>query len=115
MLDTENADANYNNIIFTIKDTQLCLCHLFIDKRQTKNQKLLNILSKGFHRSVYWNDYKTKCETKNTTNEYKHFLKSNFVGVIRLFVFIYSNEDNKTNRYKAQRYYLGHVQFKVHS
>ena len=34
------------------------------------NQKLLKPLSKEFKRSIYWNEYKTKSETKNTTNEY---------------------------------------------
>ena len=40
------------------------------------------------------------------TNEYRYFLKSNFVGVNRLFVLVYSNEFNNAKRYKAQRYYL---------
>ena len=45
------------------------------------NQKLLKPLSKEFKRSIYWNEYKTKSETKNTTNEYKDFLKSNVFEV----------------------------------
>ena len=48
---------------------------------------------KGFERSLYWNEYKTKSEDKNTTNEYGYFLESNFVGVHRLFVLLYSNQD----------------------
>ena len=39
------------------------------------------------------------------TNEYKCFLESNFVRVNRLFVLIYSNEDD-AKRYTDQRYYL---------
>ena len=45
------------------------------------NQKLLKPLSKEFKRSIYCNEYKTKSETKNTTNEYKDFLKSNVFEV----------------------------------
>ena len=45
------------------------------------NQKLSKLLSKKFGRLVYWNEYKTQSENKNTTNEYRYFLKSNFVGV----------------------------------
>ena len=39
------------------------------------------------------------------TNEYRYFLESDFAGVSRLFVFVYSNADNG-KRYKAWRYYL---------
>ena len=43
---------------------------------------------------------------KNTTNEYRYFLKSNFVGVNRLFVLVYANEDDDFKRFKTRRYYL---------
>ena len=65
-----------------------------------------NILSKRFERSVYWNGYKTKSENKNTTSEYRYFLESNFVGVNRLFVLVYTNEDNNAKRFNAQKFYL---------
>ena len=59
------------------------------------NQTLSNLHSKGFVRSVYWNECKTKSETKTTTNEFRYFLESNFVvGVNRLFVLIYLNRDD---------------------
>ena len=38
---------------------------------------------------------KQKSENKNTTNEDRHFLQSNFVGVNTLFVLVYSNTDNQ--------------------
>ena len=44
-----------------------------------ENQKLSKLLSKGFERSVYWNEYKTESEAKTTANEYRYFLKSYFV------------------------------------
>ena len=56
------------------------------------NQKLSKLFSKGFERSVYWNEYKTKSKNKNTTNEYRYFLKSNFVGVSRGFGLVYLNK-----------------------
>ena len=34
------------------------------------NQKLSNLLSKGSERSVYWNEYKTKNENRNTTDRW---------------------------------------------
>ena len=36
----------------------------------------------------------------------KYFLKSNFLGVNRLFVLVYANVDDNAKRYKARRYYL---------
>ena len=39
-------------------------------------------------------------------NWYRYFLKSNFVGVKRLFVLNYSNEDVNIKRHKAFMYYL---------
>ena len=54
---------------------------------------------------MYWDEYKTKSRNKNTTNDLKYFLESNFVGVNRLFILAYSNADD-TEKYTAQRYYL---------
>ena len=48
------------------------------------------------------NEYKIKSENKNTTNEYRYFLESDFVGVSRLFVLVYSNQDDNAKRYKAR-------------
>ena len=45
-------------------------------------------------------------EVKNTTNDYRYFPESNFLGVNRLFVLVYSNAYNNAKRYKAKRYYL---------
>ena len=60
---------------------------------------------KTIERSVYWNEYKTS-ENKNTTNDYRYFLESNFVGVNRLFTLVYSNAGNDAKRYNAKNYYL---------
>ena len=67
---------------------------------------LSEFLSKGTERSIYWNEYKTKSENKNTADEYKYFLESNFVAVKRLFVLVYSNQDDNSKRFKAKAYYL---------
>ena len=83
-----------NNITFTIKDTKLCVPVVSLSAKG--NKKLTNLLSKGFEISVYQNRYKAKSETKITTNEYRNFPESNFVGVNRLFVLVYPNRDNNT-------------------
>ena len=63
-------------------------------------------LSKGFQRSKYWSEYKTKSKNKNTKNEYRYFRESNFVEVNRLFVLTYSNQCGNLKRYKVLRYDL---------
>ena len=68
----DNADANSNNIIFTIKDKKLYVPVLTLSAKD--NLKLTKHLSKGLERSVYWNEYKTKSENKNAANEYRYFL-----------------------------------------
>ena len=63
-------------------------------------------LSKEFERSVYWNENKTKSESKTASIEYKFFIKSNYRGIKILFVLPYLNYDNDRKSYKARRYYL---------
>ena len=56
----DNINTNPINIIFTIKDTKL---YVSVETLSAKNNKKLSKLhSKGFERSVYWNEYKTKSE-----------------------------------------------------
>ena len=102
--DNANGNNNENNIIFTIKNTKLYVPVITLLARD--NQKLSKLLSKEFEGSVYWYEYETKSENKNATNEYRYFLKSNFVGVKRLFVLVYKNDANNAKRFNAQKYYL---------
>ena len=68
-----NDNDRANNIIFTIKDTKLYVPIVTLSARD--NEKLSKLLSKGFERSVYWNEYKIESENKNATDEYRYFLK----------------------------------------
>ena len=99
-----NNNDNANNIIFTIKNKKWYVLVVTLSARD--NQKLSTLLSKGFERPVYWNEYKTKSGNKYTTNEHRHFIESNFVGVIRLFALVYANEGDNAKRFNAQKYYL---------
>ena len=62
-----NCKVELKLIIFTIKDTKLYVPAVTLSTRS--NQKLSKLLSKGFGRSIYWNEYKTKRSNKNTTKE----------------------------------------------
>ena len=63
--DKDNTDANLDNIIFTCKETKLYV-HL-VTLSSKDNQEISKFLRKGFERSVYENEYKTKSENENTT------------------------------------------------
>ena len=97
-------DDDNNDIIFTIKNTKLYVHVVTLSVRG--NQQLSKLFSKGFERLFYWDEYKTKDEYKNMTNEFRHFQESNFVGINRLFVLVYANENADSKRFKTERYYL---------
>ena len=99
----DNANANFNSIIFTIKYKIL---HVPVVTLLAKdNKKLSKYLSKGFEGSVYWREYKTKSENKNTTNEYRYFLEPNFDVVNKLFVLVHSDHNAGSKRFKTWTYY----------
>ena len=96
VVDNANGNNDDNNTIFTIKDTKLYVPVVTLSARD--NQKLSKLLSKGFKKSVHWNDYKIKSDNKSTTNEYIYFLEPIFVGVNRLFILVYTNEANNVKK-----------------
>ena len=66
-------NINSNSIIFTIEDTNLYVPVVTLSTRD--NKKSSKLFNKGFERSAYCNEYKTKSENKNTTNKYRYFLE----------------------------------------
>ena len=76
----EKDNVNFNKIILTMKNTKLYVPVVTLTAKDN--------LRKGFEKSVYWNKYKTKSKSKNTTNEYINFLEWNFVGVKGLFALV---------------------------
>ena len=104
----DNADADSNNIIFTMKVTKFYVPVVTFPAKE--NQKLSKLFSKESERSVYWNEYKTKSENKITRDKYRYFLQSSFVRVKRLFVLTYSYQETMLKVLKVddiiyQRYY----------
>ena len=95
----DNVNANSHNFIFTIKDTKLF--DPLVTLSAGHNQKPSKLLSKLSERPVNWNEFKRKNENKNMKNEYRYFLESKFVRFNRLFVLVYSNQDNSAKRFKT--------------
>ena len=96
----DNTNNNLDNIIFTLKVTALYVPVVTLSERD--HQKLSRLLSKGFERLVYWNEYKTESDNKYTTNEFRYFLESNFVGANRLLVLVYTNHSDNAKRFNAR-------------
>ena len=65
------------------------------------NENLLKPLSNRFDTPVCLNEYETKSENKNKTNEFRYFPESNFAGFNKLFVLVYPNRNADSRRFKT--------------
>ena len=71
------------------------------------NTKLSKLLSQGFQRSVYWNEYKVTPNKNYDANEYiRQWLDASNQGVNRLFVFPYLRSANFTTENPYDKYLL---------
>ena len=71
-------------------------------------------LDEGFKRSVYWNEYQSKIETKTAddNNVVRFPLDASFQGVNRLFVLAFDNTENGSNKVERdshRKYFLPRV------
>ena len=75
--------------VFIINDTKLYVPVLTLSKEDNKD--LIGQQNKGFQRSIYWNEYKTKKINEDAdANVFKYInLDPSFQGVNRLFVICY--------------------------
>ena len=113
VLSTDNDVANANhNPVFIINDTKLHVPVVTLSKEDNKD--LIEQQNKGFQRSIYWNEYKTKEKNENADpNAFKYIsLDPSFQGVNRLFVMAYDNDNDNANRATRNgrtRYYLPRI------
>ena len=83
------------------------------------NSKLSELLSKGFERTVVWNEYKSKIEGVTTPQNDNIFRRTtldvSFQGVSKLFAAAYETDDIKRNantEESKRRYYLHRAEIK---
>ena len=112
--DTYAGGDNANNREITFKITSTKLYVPIVSVSTKDNVNLTKQLNEVFKRSVYWNEYKSKIETKEAdANNLKRFpLDTSFQGVNRLFVLCYNNADgdvNKVERNSHWKYFLPRV------
>ena len=84
-------NANNRETTFEITSTKLYVPVVTLSTKDNVN--LTKQLNKGFKRSVYWNEYKSKTETKTADNNNvtRFPLDASFQGVNRLFVLAFNN------------------------
>ena len=98
--DTYAGGDNDNNRQATFQITSKKL-HVPVVTLSTKDKvNLTKHLDKGFKRSVYWNEYKSKIETKTADNNNvtRFPLDTSFQGVNRLLVLAFDNTENGANK-----------------
>ena len=110
VLSTEAGDA-----VFIISDTKLYVPVVTLSKEDNKD--LIEQQNKGFQRSIYWNEYKTKEQTENgDDNAVKYInLDPSFQGVNRLFIMAYNRESGQPTRNSQQKYYLPRIDLKKYN
>ena len=97
------------NAVFIINDTELYVPVVTLSKEDNKD--FIEQQNKGFQRSIYWNEYKTKEINQDAdANVFKYInLDPSFQGVNRLFVMTYKRANGEPTRNGQQKYYLPRI------
>ena len=97
-------------VVFIINDTKLFVPVVTLSKEDNKD--FIKQQNKGFQRSIYWNEYKTKEINENAdANVFKYInLDPSFQGVNRLFVMAYNRANGQPTRNGHQKYYLPRIE-----
>ena len=95
--------------VFIINDTKLYVPVVTLSKEDNKD--FIEQQNKGFQRSIYWNEYKTKEINENAdANVFKYInLDPSFQGVNRLFVMAYNRANGQPTRNGQRKYYLPRI------
>ena len=102
--------TNAGNVVFIINDTKLYVPVVTLSKEDNKD--FVERQNKGFQRSIYWNEYKTKeinatVDNNNLANSVRYInLDPSFQGVNRLFVMAYNSANGQPTRNGQRKYYL---------
>ena len=88
--DTYARGDNNNNSETTFQITSTKLYFPVVTLSTKDNENLIKQLDEGFRRSVYWNEYQSKKETKTAANNNvtRFLLETSFEGANRLFLLL---------------------------
>ena len=95
--------------VFIINDTKLYVPVVALSKEDNKD--FIKQQNKGFQRSIYWNEYKTKEINEDANaNMFKYInLDHSFQGVNRLFVMGYNRVEGQPTRNGQRKHYLPRI------
>ena len=99
--------------VFIINYTKMCVPVVTLSKEDNKD--FIEQQNKGFQRSIYWNEYKTKeinatVNNNNPASSVRYInLDPSFQGVNRLFVMAYNSANDQPTRDGQQKYYLPRI------
>ena len=104
VLSTDAGDA-----VFIINDTKMYVPVVSLSKEDNKD--FIEQQNKGFQRSIYWSEYKTKEINENAdANVFKYInLDPSFQGVNRLLVMAYNRVDGQPTRNGQRKYYYPRI------
>ena len=107
-LDDDAANPE-NNAVFIINDTKLYVPVVTLSKEDNKD--FIEQQSKGFQRSICWNEYKTKGVNENAdANNFKYIsLDPSFQGVNKLFVMTHNSANGQPTGDGRKKYYLPRI------
>ena len=101
------------NAVFIINDTKMYVPVVTLSKEDNKD--FIEQQNKGFQRSIYWNEYKTKelnatVDDNNPANSVRYInLDPSFQGVNRLFIMAYNSANGQPTRNGQRKYYLPRI------
>ena len=97
------------NAVFIINDTKMYVPVVTLSKEDNKD--FIEQQNKGFQRSIYWNEYKTKEINENAdANVFKYInLDPSFQGINRLFVTAYNSANGQPTRNGQRKHYLPRI------
>ena len=96
---------------FATADTKLYVP--IVTLKTEDNTKLLKLLSKGFKRPIYWNEYKVTPNKNYDANVYiRERLDASIQGVGKLFVVTYGKENDDATENSYRKYFLSRMKIK---
>ena len=107
------------DVVSIINDTKMYVPVVTLSKEDNKD--FIEQQNKGFQRSIYWNEYKTKEKNELVNNDNTApsvgdiILDPSFQGVNRLFVMAYNSENGQPTRNGQRKYYLPRIDIKEYN
>ena len=105
------AGDNVNNRETTFQITSTKLYVPIVTLSAKDNVNLTKQLNERFKRSVYWNEYKSKIETKTADNKNvtRFPLDASFRDISKLYVLAFNDGANRVERDSHRKYFLPRV------